>query len=83
MLCESHDQNCGAMWECPLLLELNTVPANPGRQSQDAVNELSKSFNNMRAFQEASNSDTAKSASAIAANDPRDASKHVCNFSFI
>lgn len=77
MLCEADDLNYGAMWECPLLIELNTIPTHPGRQSQDAVDELSNSFHNLSAFWENSKNDSAKSRSVIAANDPRDSALQV------
>lgn len=75
MLCEAKDLQCGAMWECPILLELNQVPLRPSSQSKEALDELSKSFHNLAAFREPANGDSAKSASVVAANDPRDASE--------
>lgn len=75
MLCEADDLNYGAMWECPLLIELNSVPTKVGRQSQAAVDQLSNSFHNQAAFFETSNGDSAKSNQTIAANDPRDSTQ--------
>ena len=73
MLCEADNTDYGAMWECPILVELNHISQHPGRQSEAAISELSKSFNNMDAFSERVNGDSAKSQSVIAANDPKDA----------
>ena len=77
MLCEADTLEFGAMWECPLLIELNTIPIHPGQQSKAAVKELADSFNNLRAFMDINNGDSAKSPQVVAANDPRDASQMV------
>ena len=75
MLCEAEDLDTGAMWECPLLIQLNSVPQQSKRQSEDAMRALGEAFNNISAFNERIQDDTAKSPSAAAANDPADYSK--------
>ncbi len=75
MLCEAEDLDTGAMWECPLLIQLNIVPQQSHRQSEDAMRALGEAFHNMSAFSEKTQGDTAKSPAAAAANDPRDYSK--------
>lgn len=75
MLCEAEDLDTGAMWECPLLIELNSVPQRSKRQSQEAMRALGDAFHNMSAFNERTQGDTAKSPAAAAANDPMDYSK--------
>ena len=40
MLCEADDVDTGAMWECPLLLELQQAPLQPRRTSVSGVGTL-------------------------------------------
>ena len=75
MLCEAEDLDTGAMWECPLLIQLNRVPQQSRRQSEEAMRSLGDAFHNISAFNESTQDDTAKSPSAAAANDPADYSK--------
>lgn len=75
MLCEAEDLDTGAMWECPLLIQLNRVPQHAHRQSEEAMRALGEKFHNLSAFSERTQEDTAKSPSAVAANDPSDYSK--------
>lgn len=75
MLCEAEDLSTGAMWECPLLIELNTVSPNSSRASEDTMQALGEAFHNMSAYSEHTQTDSAKSVFAAAANDPVDSSK--------
>ena len=75
MLCEATDLDSGAMWECPLLIQLNRVPENTQQASNETMQALGEAFNNISAFTEKTQGDFARSPSAAAANDPQDSSK--------
>ena len=70
MLCEAENLDSGAMWECPLLIQLNRVSDNSERGSKEAMQALGEAFNNITAFTEDTQADSARSPSAAAANDP-------------
>lgn len=75
MLCEAEDLDTGAMWECPLLIQLNRVPTVSRQASTDTMEALGQAFHNLSAFGEETQADSAKSPDAAAANDPKDSSK--------
>lgn len=48
MLCTARDLDTGAMWECPLLIQLNEAP----KPASSSVQALGEAYNNISAFRE-------------------------------
>ena len=74
MLCEASTLDTGAMWECPLLIELNYVPESTGKATKRT---LGQSLNNISVFREHGDGDGGMSPAAAIANDPISAAAQV------
>ena len=78
MLCESDTLDTGAMWECPLLIRLTTVPEYSRKASQ--LRSLTDALNNIAIFRDQGHFDpkghkepngaAAEKAESAAANAP-------------